>query len=123
MITGQLTLSMPVRRKISYFKPRTASTLRWSSKEQQLLLEGLAELGFGHWCDIRRNKLREWDEVEIRLKAARLIGKQDLSEYNNMKLSLEQIQEEKAKNEAAAKAAGKWLGGVLVEENMLPPSP
>ena len=93
--------------------------MNWSEKEHQLLLEGIAEHGIGHWCDIRRAKLREWDEVEIRLKAARLLGKQDLSEYKDQRLSAEQIANEHAQNKAAGEAAGNWVAGVVVSENLL----
>ena len=66
-----------------YFKPRMRNNMVWTEKEEALLVEGVLEFGVGHWMQIRRAKLREWDEVEIRLKCARLMGRQDLSCYED----------------------------------------
>ena len=105
-----------------YFKPRMRNNMEWTEKEKNGLIEGVVEFGVGHWMQIRRAKLREWDEVEIRLKCARLMGRQDLSEYQDWKGDAAQMEQERAKNKAAADAGkGVWVAGVLASENLLPP--
>ena len=96
----------------------------WTTKEEILLIEGVVEFGVGHWMQIRRAKLREWDEVEIRLKCSRLMGRQDLSEYQDWKGDATQMEQERATNKALAEEGkGVWIAGCLVVENLLPEIP
>ena len=93
----------------------------WTEKEEQGLIEGVQEFGVGHWMQIRRSKLREWDEVEIRLKCARLMGRQDLSSYQDWKGDAAQMAQERANNKAKADAGdGVWICGFLTTENLVP---
>jgi hypothetical protein len=104
-----------------YFKPRLRNNMLWTEKEEQGLIEGVQEFGVGHWMQIRRSKLREWDEVEIRLKCARLMGRQDLSSYQDWKGDAAQMAQERANNKAKADAGdGVWICGFLTTENLVP---
>ena len=104
-----------------YFKPRMRNNMEWTAKERDALTAGVLEFGVGHWMQIRRTHLKEWDEVEIRLKCSRLLGKQDLDSYRDWKGGATEMGEERRKNQAIADGGkGKWICGVLVEENLLP---
>ena len=106
-----------------YFKPRMRNNMVWTEKEEALLIEGVLEFGVGHWMQIRRAKLREWDEVEIRLKCARLMGRQDLSCYEDWKGGATEMAQERAKNKQKAdNGEGLFIAGCLVSENLLPPA-
>ena len=64
-----------------YFKPKSAENLTWGSTEAKLLRCGIERFGVGHWSDIRRNLLPAWEELELKLKACRLLGIQDIAKY------------------------------------------
>ena len=106
-----------------YFKPRMRNNMEWTEKEEKLLIEGVVEFGVGQWMQIRRSKLREWDEVEIRLKCARLMGRQDLSSYQDWKGDASDMEKERELNKTKAEnGEGLFIAGCLVEEDLLPPA-
>ena len=79
------------------------------------MIDGIQTWGVGNWCEIRREYLREWEEVEIKLKCCRLFGKQDLSSYEGWKGTSAEISVEHAKNEAIGQKTKKWVAGVLID--------
>jgi hypothetical protein len=99
-----------------YFKPRNAENLVWGNGEVSLLKEGIELYGVCHWSEIRRKLLPEWDEVEIRIKACRLLGIQNVEKYVNWKGDERQIREEHEKNKKIGEAKGLWQYGLLLDE-------
>ena len=100
-----------------YFKPRNAENLVWGNGEDSLLKEGIGLYGICHWSEIRRKLLPEWDEVELRVKACRLLGVQNIETYDNWKGDEKQIREEYEKNKALGEKKGLWKYGLLLDES------
>ena len=100
-----------------YFKPRNAENLVWGNGEDSLLKEGIGLYGVCHWSEIRRKLLPEWDEVELRVKACRLLGVQNIETYDNWKGDEKQIREEYEKNKALGEKKGLWKYGLLLDES------
>ena len=48
-------------------------------------MSSIQHYGICHWSEIRRKLLPEWDEVEIRIKACRLLGIQNIEKYEDWK--------------------------------------
>ena len=100
-----------------YFKPKSAENLTWGSTEAKLLRCGIERFGVGHWSDIRRNLLPAWEELELKLKACRMLGIQDIAKYKGWKGTEDMIKVEHEKNKQIGVAAGRWTHGVLVNED------
>ena len=98
-----------------YFKPRNAENLVWGNGEDSLLKEGIQHYGICHWSEIRRKLLPEWDEVEIRIKACRLLGIQNIEKYEDWKGDEKQIREEHEKNQQLGEKKGLWKYGLLID--------
>jgi hypothetical protein len=58
-----------------------------------------------------------WEEQHIRLKAAKLLGCQNLSQYAGKQLAKAKVQDEYEKNKALGAATGCWKNGMLVDDN------
>jgi hypothetical protein len=72
----------------SYFKPPKNAvpvvSKKWTDTEKELLLQGLAEYGVGHFREISERLLPEWAPNDLRVKAIRLMGRQNLQLYRGM---------------------------------------
>jgi hypothetical protein len=103
-----------------FFKPKKVITVnerRWGDAERNGLYKGLEKHGVGKWREIGEEFLSGWDDHTIRLKAARLIGCQNLSWYMGKKLTTEQVDVEYSKNKALGEKTGCWKSGALVDND------
>ena len=103
-----------------YVKPKSAENLSWGAAEAKLLKCGIERFGVGHWSDIRRNLLPAWDELELKLKACRLLGAQNLKKYNGWKGGEELIKTELEKNRKIGLSTERWVHGLLIDEDEIP---
>ncbi|PNH06432.1 hypothetical protein TSOC_007217 [Tetrabaena socialis] len=95
--------------------PRT----KWGAPEREALLKGLEEHGVGKWREIARDFLPgdQWEETQLRTRAARLLGTQSLARYVGWKGSAAEVEEVYERNKAIGAATGCWKGGILVEDD------
>eukprot|EP00775_Hariotina_reticulata_P005357 gene5357-5593_t len=103
-----------------FFRPKKVLTLmdrKWSEAEQRQLYRGLEQFGVGRWSEIREQMLPGWEEQHIRLKAAKLLGCQNLSRYNGQQLAKAKVQDEYNKNKSLGAETGCWKNGMLVDDN------
>ena len=68
-----------------FFKPKRVvfetRAKKWGDEERAKLYEGIETYGIQEWGTIRENLLPDWDTLNLRVKAARLMGTQSLSRY------------------------------------------
>ncbi len=104
-----------------YFKPPEnlpgLGPKKWGDKERELLIEGISKYGIGCWHQIRTDLLPDWDEPELRVKAARLLGRQSLVLYKGWKGGESEIQAEYEKNKEIGMRLNAWKGSVLVADD------
>eukprot|EP01103_Thecamoeba_quadrilineata_P020322 TRINITY_DN865_c0_g1_i1.p1 TRINITY_DN865_c0_g1~~TRINITY_DN865_c0_g1_i1.p1 ORF type:complete len:404 (-),score=108.82 TRINITY_DN865_c0_g1_i1:168-1325(-) len=104
-----------------YFKPKRTHlrfARKWGDKEKELLITGIQKFGVGSWSAIRNEFLPAWEETELRLKSARLIGRQSLQAYKGWKGDHEAIAAEYQRNYTIGmKFPSAWKGGVLVADD------
>jgi len=97
--------------------PPPPTSRQWGDRERELLLDGLERHGVGRWREIASAMPPAWDETSVRARAARALGRQNLSAYAGRRLSRAEVAAEAARNRAAGAATGCWKGGVLVEDD------
>eukprot|EP00198_Chlamydomonas_reinhardtii_P010015 XP_001699352.1 predicted protein [Chlamydomonas reinhardtii] len=105
-----------------FFKPRrvvlVADRAKWGDAEREGLYKGLEVHGVGKWREINRDYLKgQWDDQQVRIRAARLLGSQSLVRYMGWKGSKAKVDAEYAKNKAIGEATGCWKAGQLVEDD------
>jgi hypothetical protein len=61
--------------------------------------------------------LQGWDDHSIRIKAAKLLGCQNLSCYYGRRFSRAEVQAEFEKNRQLGAATGCWKNGMLVDDD------
>ncbi|WIA18127.1 hypothetical protein OEZ85_009605 [Tetradesmus obliquus] len=102
-----------------FFRPKKVVTLtdkRWGDAEREALYAGLAKHGIGRWRDIGQDMLPGWDDHSIRIKAAKLLGCQNLSWYYGRRFSRVEAQAEFEKNQQLGAVTGCWKNGMLVDD-------
>ena len=105
-----------------FFKPKRIVVLRprckWGKPQRDALYKGLEVHGIGKWREIAADFLRggKWDDQQIRMHAARLLGSQSLARYVGWRGTKEKVELEYARNKAIGEATGCWKGGMLVED-------
>ena len=57
---------------------------KWTDTEKELLLKGLEDYGVGHFREISENLLPDWAPNDLRVKAMRVLGRQNLQLYRGM---------------------------------------
>ncbi|KAJ3160818.1 hypothetical protein HDU86_008178 [Geranomyces michiganensis] len=103
-----------------YFRPPKGSRLqneevkKWTDKERDLLVKGIEVYGIGHFREISDAYLPEWQPNDLRVKAMRLVGRQNLQEYKDWKGSAADIKLEFDRNKDIGLRLGCWKSGVLV---------
>ena len=102
---------------VRYFKPKKVQQLgsNWGQKEKELLVEAIGEFGIGKW-QLMKAKYVLLAKHDLRAKAMRLLGRQDLGEYNGMKFSAEDVEREYRRNQEIGKQLGAWKNGMLVAD-------
>ncbi|ORX67568.1 hypothetical protein DL89DRAFT_269365 [Linderina pennispora] len=94
-----------------YFQPPKDAVApkerKWGDDEKRRLLEGIEKHGIGHFREISEESLPEWSGNDLRMKAIRLMGRQNLQLYKGWK------------GDAAAIGLkhGTWKGGALVYDD------
>ncbi|KAJ3173365.1 hypothetical protein HDU87_007634 [Geranomyces variabilis] len=103
-----------------YFRPPKGSTLKneevkkWTDKERDLLVKGIEVYGIGHFREISESYLPDWQPNDLRVKAMRLVGRQNLQEYKDWKGDAADIKLEFDRNKEIGLRLGCWKSGVLV---------
>ncbi|EFJ46448.1 hypothetical protein VOLCADRAFT_105588 [Volvox carteri f. nagariensis] len=106
-----------------FFKPKRIVVLqprcKWGKPQRDALYKGLEVHGVGKWREIANDFLKggKWDDQQIRMHAARLLGSQSLARYVGWKGNREMVEQEYARNKAIGESTGCWKGGMLVEDN------
>eukprot|EP00879_Flechtneria_rotunda_P007372 GHRR01007733.1.p1 GENE.GHRR01007733.1~~GHRR01007733.1.p1 ORF type:complete len:199 (+),score=46.31 GHRR01007733.1:559-1155(+) len=103
-----------------FFKPKKVVTVterRWGEYERQKLYKGLEKHGVGKWRDIGTELLPGWDENSIRLKAAKLLGCQNLSWYQGRRFTRAEAEFEFESNKQVGAQTGCWKQGMLVNDS------
>ncbi|GFR52356.1 hypothetical protein Agub_g14900 [Astrephomene gubernaculifera] len=105
-----------------FFKPKRIVVLqqrsKWGPAQREALYKGLEVHGVGKWREIAADFLRggKWDDQQIRMHAAKLLGSQSLARYVGWKGIKEKVEQEYARNKAIGEATGCWKGGMLVDD-------
>lgn len=95
----------------------------WGDDERQLLVRGLELHGVGAWSAIRASLLPAWKNNELRVKASRLVGRQNLKAYGGWKANAAMLDVERERNKAIAErlkadtGVDRWKGNVLVADD------
>ena len=105
-----------------FFKPKRVvfetRAKKWGDGERAKLYEGIETYGIQEWGTIRENLLPDWDTLNLRVKAARLMGTQSLSRYpKGWKGTKAEVEAEYAKHKKIGEATGCWKNGQLVEDD------
>mmetsp|Transcript_58266 Transcript_58266/g.185653 ORF Transcript_58266/g.185653 Transcript_58266/m.185653 type:complete len:113 (-) Transcript_58266:51-389(-) len=92
---------------------------KWGAEEKELLYKGIEKHGIGHYDLISKEFLPKWEVGNLRIKAARLMGRQDLSLYKaaGWKGGKAEVEAEYARNKDIGVRTGCWKGGILVEDD------
>lgn len=102
-----------------FFRPRKVLTLtdrKWGEQEREQLYKGLDKHGVGRWREIGEEMLPGWDDHNIRVKTAKLLGSQNLSWYHGRKFSKAEAEAEYEKNRQLGAQTGCWKNGLLVDD-------
>ena len=108
-----------------YFQPKEIiqePERLWTSEHRALLLKGIEQEGIGNFKKIQE-LLPEWVKFvnksaqELRLKTARLIGRQNLQLYKDCKLSEEDILKEYQLNKEIGVELGQWKGVLVYDDD------
>ncbi|KAJ1853886.1 hypothetical protein LPJ73_002561 [Coemansia sp. RSA 2703] len=104
-----------------YFQPpkdAVAPTERkWGDDEKRKLLEGIEKYGIGHFREISETLLPDWSGNDLRMKAIRVIGRQNLQLYKDWRGDEQAVQREYERNKEIGLRFGTWKGGALVYDD------
>ncbi|KAG0235548.1 hypothetical protein BGW42_005161 [Actinomortierella wolfii] len=104
-----------------YFRPprgaRAEPSRKWTEKERELLIKGIQKHGIGHFREISEEFLPAWSGNDLRIKAMRLMGRQNLQLYKDWKGSEAEIAREFELNKAIGLKYGAWKAGTLVADD------
>jgi hypothetical protein len=101
----------------AYFRPVGAMVFTeksWSSKERDLLIQGIGEFGVGYFADISRRYLSDWSPQDLRSKCQRLLGRQNLQEYKGWRGNAAEVESEYNRNRAVGELFNTWKSNTLV---------
>jgi len=70
--------------------------------------QGLETFGVGRWREISAQLLPSWDEGQVRVRAAKLLGSQSLKRYEGWSGDRQAVQAEFMKNRAIGEATSCW---------------
>lgn len=103
-----------------FFRPKKVVTLadkKWGDAEREQLYKGLEKYGVGKWRQMSDDMLKGWDDTNIRLKAAKLLGCQNLSRYFGRCFSRSEVEAELEANKQLGAQTGCWKNGMLVDDD------
>ena len=106
----------------SFFKPKRVvfegAAKKWGAAEKDKLYAGIEKYGIGEWGTIKEKLLPEWDTLNLRVKASRLMGTQSLARYpKGWKGDKAAVDAEYEKHKKIGEATGCWKNGTLVEDD------
>ena len=94
---------------------------RWGAEDDAALLRGLERHGVGAWQAMRAadGRLARWPEPQLRLKASRLLGVQNLGRFSAARWAgaAPAVEAIRAQHRAVGAATGCWKAGLLVEND------
>ncbi|KAJ2664060.1 hypothetical protein IWW48_001072 [Coemansia sp. RSA 1200] len=90
---------------------------KWGDEEKQKLLEGIEKYGIGHFREISDNLLPEWSGNDLRMKAIRVMGRQNLQLYKDWRGNTDAVKREYERNKDIGLRLGTWKGGALVYDD------
>merc|ERR1711879_571623 len=92
---------------------------KWGDKEKDLLLQAIEKHGIGSWALVKSEFLPQWEATELRIKTARVMGRQSLVQYIDVKWkgTPADVEREYQRNKAIALKYNCWKGGVLVNDD------
>ncbi|KAJ1921073.1 hypothetical protein H4219_000931 [Mycoemilia scoparia] len=104
-----------------YFKPpkdlKPVPERKWGEEEKLKLVEGIEKYGIGHFREISENLLDQWSPNDLRMKAIRVMGRQNLQLYKDWKGNAEAIKREYERNKEIGLRFNTWKGGALVYDD------
>ncbi|KAJ2158432.1 hypothetical protein GGF46_003783 [Coemansia sp. RSA 552] len=104
-----------------YFQPpkdaRPPPERKWGDDEKRKLLEGIEKYGIGHFREISEGLLPDWSGNDLRMKAIRVMGRQNLQLYKGWRGNAEAVQREYERNKEIGLRLGTWKGGALVYDD------
>ncbi|KAF9395308.1 hypothetical protein BGX21_009985 [Mortierella sp. AD011] len=104
-----------------YFRPpkgaKAEAARKWTEKERELLIKGIEKHGIGHFREISEEFLPSWSGNDLRIKAMRLMGRQNLQLYKGWKGNEQDMAREFELNKAIGLKYGTWKAGTLVADD------
>ncbi|KAJ2557227.1 hypothetical protein EV175_001473 [Coemansia sp. RSA 1933] len=90
---------------------------KWGDDEKAKLLDGIEKFGIGHFREISEALLPEWSGNDLRMKAIRVMGRQNLQLYKDWKGDKEAVKREYERNKEIGLRFSTWKGGALVYDD------
>ncbi|KAJ3226581.1 hypothetical protein HK099_004608 [Clydaea vesicula] len=107
-----------------YFRPKKNSIMKqegeqrkWLDSHRLLLIKGIEKWGIGHFREISDEFLPDWQPNDLRIKAMRLIGRQNLQLYKDWKGNEDDLKREYEKNKGIGLKYNSWRGNCLVYDD------
>lgn len=104
-----------------YFQPpkdlQPCAERKWGDDEKSKLLQGIEQYGIGHFREMSENLLPDWSGNDLRMKAIRVMGRQNLQLYKGWKGDKVAVQREYERNKEIGLRFGTWKGGALVYDD------
>uniref|UniRef100_A0A7S0UMB0 Myb-like domain-containing protein n=1 Tax=Polytomella parva TaxID=51329 RepID=A0A7S0UMB0_9CHLO len=103
-----------------FFKPQRVILVqekKWGEAEREALYKGLQIYGVGKWRQIATTLLPLWDEQQLRIRSAKLLGTQSLARYVGWKGDKAAVDASYAFNKRVGEITGCWKAGTLVEND------
>ncbi|PVU89366.1 hypothetical protein BB561_005400 [Smittium simulii] len=101
----------------SQFQEIEEEERKWGAEEREKLILGIEKYGIGHFREISEEFLPLWSTNDLRVKAMRVIGRQNLQLYKDWKGNKEELEHEFNRNKQIGLSLNTWKGGVLVYDD------
>lgn len=80
----------------------------WSEEDNDNLIKGIEEFGVGAWAEIRAKYLKNWSEMDLKLRTGYLLKSFNVDMYNYITYTKEEIEKIAKVNEKEGRDKNKF---------------